>query len=617
MLRSLHRWRRWWFSRRARPIPPAAAADSPVAPPGPARVAGAPEGSAVPSPIAPPSPARPEVRAVPSPVAPVVVAAPPPPRSLPHRVAVAVAWIAAIAAAILNLRQGWIATWSPAGIPNFDIADYMLRAHQMADSIDAGDASAWFVQAVAPDVHPPMHPAITSLWLATFGRSMDGACVLAFIEYTAAVALLIPIGRAVDRHTGGFAGLVAAVLTTMSLLHRDLSTAPMTEPMSLLFVNIALMATLLGEHRATAPGRAGGALFVGFTVLAAGLVRYNLIPMLLVPLAAVHAVRVLSQQTRWLDPSPLLWFLPSIVTLAAWQHFQPDLQHAIVRFFANVDSEIPLWSEENLTWLPNAFTSGITGSPVLSALTAGGFAVGIGHAALRLRRGESTREILIQTFVVVAAVALFVHRYKLGRNLYVVAPLAYLAAALPICRLGSRSLAIGGLLLALSTGGWWELRALTDPHVKQNNFLEQPELERMLKHIASVASGSQRLVVAGAHRELNAHILELQLRSTSPNTEVIFQPPYPPSCETDEARPEQCSPGVVQTWAHEPGTAFMTVAQTRSLGRKGKRTSNRRQWTAKMAEQVNEILTDVPGLTKTTETMSHAGLEVTIWEGGE
>lgn len=501
---------------------------------------------------------------------------------------------------VSNLRQGWKATWKPDGIPNFDIADYLLRAHQIAD---ARDLSAWVAKVLEPDVHPPMHPAITGLWLSLVSRETAGACVLAFVEYAAALALLVPLGALVAGRSGAAAGLVACVLTSMSLLHRGLSTAPMTEPMSMFAVNLTLVAALLAWRRPSV----GAALGVGVAVCAAGLVRYNLLPMLLVPLFVAHGLRVATGSGRWFEP--FWWVLPSTACFAGWVALRPELPRKIQHFFTNVDSGVPLWSEENLAWIPTQFAQEVAGEPALAIGTAGALVVGGGWSLSRLRRDPG--EVLLHAFVLVAAAALFVHRYKLGRNLYVVAPVAYLAAALPVCRVLSRSLAASITASVLAMAGWWVLRERTDGRVIQRNFSEQPALSRVLDDVTQTAVASQRMVIAGAHRELNAHLLELHLRSAAPATVLVFQPPYAPGCEDGSTPPEHCRPGEVERWADTPGTAFLTVAQTRGLSRKG--ASNRRQWTARMAREVRERLSNVSGLTETRSQLKEAGLEVTLW----
>ncbi|MDP2313908.1 MAG: hypothetical protein Q8P41_13460 [Pseudomonadota bacterium] len=522
------------------------------------------------------------------------------------------AWIVGLLLLVATLRQAWLATWSPTGIPTFDVADYVLRAHDLADALRAGDLAAWGRRFLTPDLHPPLHPALVGLVFAVGAPTMAAACTVAFIELAVAMGMLVVLGRRADLGAGAAAGLVAAVLTSASLLHRGLATSPMTEPLSL----VAVLGTLALALPADGPASRRRAVGVGVAVLAAGLVRYNLVPMLLVPLLLDHALRVLLRRRPWTDTRWIAWIVPTVVGFGVWGWVQPGLEADVRYFFTNNDSGVPLWSAANLRWLPEAFATDVAGVAVLAGLVAVATVGGLVSALRRLRAGEPAGELLVHAFAFVAMAALFVHPFKLERNLYVVAPALYLVAALPVVRLARRHVGVGTVALVASVAAFVVLRGATDARVDaKRSFSEEPELRAALDRVVARARAAERVVIAGAHRDLNEHLFALTLRGEAPGTEVVLQSVYPPDCDAETPPPNVvCTPTEVDRWLTTEGTIFATVEQAGPPGRKAQR--GRREGTVRMARDVAQRVATVPGLVPEELDLHRARLKLTIYAPG-
>ncbi len=544
----------------------------------------------------------------------------------PARLLALAAWVVGLVLVVATMRQAWLATWLPEGIPTYDVADYVLRGHDLGDALRAGDARTWLARFFTPDLHPPLHPALVGVVFAWGSPTMAAACTLAFVELALGLVLLVALGRRVDPDVGAVAGLVAAALTSASLLHRNLATSPMTEPLSLVAVLVTLVLALHVADGPRPPGLDGPRrhALVGVAVLAAGFVRYNLVPMLLVPLLLDHALRVALRRRSWMDARPLAWAAPSLVVFGAWWALQPKLESDLRYFFTNNDSGLPLWSEANLRWLPETFAADVAGAPALVGIVALATAWGLVAALRRLRAGgpagepggEPGGELLVHAFALVGLAALFVHPFKLERNLYTIVPAIYLVAALPVVRLARRHMALGVGLLAASVLGFVALRGATDGEVDASrSFSSDPELRAALDRVVARARGAERIVIAGAHRELNENLLSLTLRGEAPATELVFQPVYPPDCDTDPpSDAAHCIPAEVDRFLSSPGTLFATIEQAGPPARKARR--GRREGTMRLARDVADRIATVPSLVAESLDLHRARLRLTIYAPG-
>ena len=423
----------------------------------------------------------------------------------------AVGWLVGVAAVAAGVHQGWRATWLPHGIPSLDVADYLVSALALRDAWLASDPAAFASAMLAPNVHPPLHPLVLAAWTLVRGASIASAAEVAALTWVAALGALIWLGHRAHPIYGRWAGLAAAALTAASVEHQRLSAAPMTE-------NLALLALLLALGAAST--RAG--LVAGACVCLAALVRYNLAPMLVVPIVIAHVVE--SRNARRSFRGLALTMLPTLAVLVAWTAARPELPSFLGSFFRNVDSGLPTWSAENLAWLPTAFALGYTGN---TAVAAGVGVLLLASAASwtpEARKDDARRvERLLQVFVLTAVVAITVHPYKLTRVLHGVVPVAYLVAtltvaraanALPLARLPVVAGALGlALLLHRANGAAGRHGRL--------EFAAGADTTKALDRAVLAMDGSAEVILSGSHAVLNLHTLELWYRMGHPNARVL------------------------------------------------------------------------------------------------
>jgi hypothetical protein len=317
--------------------------------------------------------------------------------------------------------------------------------------------------------------------------------------------------------------------------------------------------------------------------------------MLLVPLVGMELLRVTREGRGYRPWGALALVAPVVVGFMAWNRAEPELQTLVQRFFLNVDSGIPLVSTENLAWLWVSFAAEGTGLGTATGLVVGLFALGV-WAALRSGGGNGGAARTLVLFVLCAVAALLLHRYKLGRNVFVIVPFVYLVALVPVSRAAvaaaerGRAGLFGGLLVAL--GALAAVAHTTRGAVAPAQFTECRHLGHALDIVTEVALRSDRVVVAGAHRAMNRHLIELWTRLAGSNAEVVFEEAYPPACSAppDEV-PGYCSPIVTRRYLlSDAEVARTSVVSVSPLGtRSGAGARGRVEWSVLVARQVGEL----------------------------
>lgn len=440
------------------------------------------------------------------------------------------AWIVGAALLLLALRRAALSTACVHCVPSFDVADYLNQALDLRDASAAGRLLA---ELRAPALHPPGHAAVMALAMGLLGTELPSMMQASLGLFGLSLAALLALGHALDAQRGRWAGLIAAGLTATSVEHVRLSTAPMTENLAL---TVTLLTLALGARSLERPSR-GLALAVGVSALAGALVRYNLGPMLLAPLLLAWLVDRALARGGWLDPRPWLWALPTALTFGAWGWLEPGLPDAIFRFLHNVDSGLPTWSAENLSWAPRTFAHRYLDAPALAvavgALAALGLLEGLRPGARQTRSGDR----VVGLYVLLSLAVITLHPYKLTRTLHGVVPPLFLLAALPLVRLplpraphaavAARAL---GLAAALCLGAWRLSLPSPPEDAERPEVGENPEFTTLMEALVAQARGHRTLEVLGNALSVNPHSLRLTLRSEVPGLQVRLQPPLPPSC---------------------------------------------------------------------------------------
>lgn len=490
--------------------------------------------------------------------------------------------------------------WPLAPIPTFDVADYLVQAAAFAEAIEARDGRAVIELALEPSVHPPLHPLLLGAWMALTEPTAEMACAWAFVLRGVGLLLVVALGAAVRPVGGVEAGVTAALLTSLGLLHESMFLAPMTEPLAMVLVLATLVAVVYTRGKASI----GSGLMVGAALLGASLVRYNLLPMLAVPLLGYHAWEARrAPRDPWTWVTPVLWLAPLGLVFGAWSAARPDLFAEVSHFFRNVDSGIPVLSVANLGWLATAFTSQVTGAPLATVLVV--------LAALWSLRAEATSPArLLWLFLLVGAAALLFHRYKLGRNVFVLVPVLYTVVLSGLWSRAdqARSWSVAALASAILTAG---VHLTTRSLAQESYFTDDRFVMHALDAVATAGRTSRRVVIAGAHRDFNEHLLTWWLNKEGVASDIDFQEPYHPSCARETPKPGvSCSPDLVETWMDTPGTVVVTVAQSGGRGSVG--AAARREWTQVMWDQVEDLL-EARGYHHEDVEVRSAGLRVRVY----
>lgn len=470
--------------------------------------------------------------------------------------ALALAWGLAMAAG---------ASWRPEGVPTFDAADYLEQALTFRDGLRARDGAKVIAQALAPDVHPPLHALALGVWLLASGGGLPMAMAAELAVFAAGLGALVWLGQRVDPGRGGWAGAAAAALVAFSGQHQRLAAAPMTENLAML-LSIAAVGLMFR----------GPPLAAGFAVLAAGLVRFNLLPMLLLPALAWAAWQ--RRRDAW------GWVLPPVLAFAAWRAARPELGDALTTFFTNVDSGVPTWSRENLTWVPRVLVKDVWG-PAATALVVGAFVSGL--------RGAAPGERLVQAVALVGMAALTLHPYKLERGLHGTVPFLALAATLAVARVAreGRGVALAGAALAAALG----LRLLFPPLPGRLEVGDSPELRAALDDLVARTSGRERLVFVGSHPLVSRHAVSLWHHLAGSRVVVTDEPAPHPDCRGDLVPAGlDCTPKLA---AEGLGSATVLVVERLGEARRRKAGAPDATWGPETARRVAELASarGVPG----------------------
>ena len=427
-------------------------------------------------------------------------------------------WLVAAVCIPLVLGTVWRAhqlAYDPAGLPTWDSAGYLLEGVKIHEYLVWGDIVGLIGQLLRPDLHPPLHALVLGSWLAAFGNTLAAARAYPVFAYLLGGAAIVAIGRRVSGEWT--AGLLAALAFSVGLASLDLLCTPMTESTALWTELLALGCAIHLDGRRDIRSR----LWVGLAVFAAGMVRYNLWPMLLAPLYVHHAwthrrgIIDAQQRKALFDPSVLLWMMPTALGLAVWQVLRPDLATNIQKFLENRSSGIPFWSAENLAWVPIQTTAEFVGTWWVTVPVFALFGVGVLRSTLTRRRTPADQGLdLLRLFVLASAAALTLHDFKVVRNLHTVLPLLYLCAFHELSRLKFKRLPLAVVVLPLCVG-WttWQHTTTLQALPARSDFKADPIVRQTLEFIEARSRESKRVWVTGWVFRISPNVIDWWLRT--------------------------------------------------------------------------------------------------------
>lgn len=449
---------------------------------------------------------------------------------------IALAGIAvAIIAYTLVRTRGILVT--PDGLPAWDAAGYLLEGLKSAIPLAAFDIKTLLGVLLRPDLHPPLHSFLLGVWLAVFGNEMSVVRTFPFVLYIVGLGLLVGLGQRFGGRSGRNAALGAAVLFTLSVEGVRYITTPMTENTALVFELLALGLAVWNVDRTDTRSR----LLVGSAVVAASLTRYNLAPMLLVPLFFHHVWRHLRNRRALLDPRVLLFAAPTVGTLLLWQLLRSDLARNIKIFFENRSSGLEFWSVENLAWVPITLAKSYLNSTPLAIVLATLFlmslapsvvgrdlTIRLGPVRWTLRHSEGLR--LLHAFLLVSFGALTWHDYKIDRGLHGIAPLVYLSAlwALGGLQIPGRALVFAPVVLLLGVGlplGYHQFSEAIPGLAAKSDFRPEPPVIRSLEFIEAQARKRKQIWVTGWVFRLSPNLIEYWLKSRGVPAKIKLDSP--------------------------------------------------------------------------------------------
>ncbi len=509
-------------------------------------------------------------------------------------------YVAAATVTVLGAVHGWRTShWVEGEIPTYDVADYMLRAEHFRSSLATGDPSAFAAQLFESNVHPPGLPAAMAVWALVAGPGFAGASVFSAFVSTVNLVLIVLFARQCAPGWGLLPGAAAAGVVAASPLHASLFAVPMTEPLAL-FAVLSTLSLVAGPQGLVRD------LAISSCILLGAVTRYNLAPMLLFPVAAVSVLEAI--EARKLTPlrTPVLAVTVLGGYFGLWYSQNAAMTEGLGRFFRNVDSGIPLFSAANLHWLWKALYGDVAASVTVAVAAV----VGLTTAALLPTRARARVAVV---FTAVAIAALLLHRYKLGRNLYVVAPVWFVAACLGL-QAGVVERArpyVGWALLGLAIAHG--VRVRDQQAETPRYYTEDRHLRHGLEAITGAAQLHDQVVIVGAHRELNKHLLELWLSAYAPGTSILFEEQYPPACVRREVQPRQVSRcqldevlGSLRQTQPPRGTAYVAIAAWSPR-------ASRADWTTRMAADLASVLGGTDRFSAETTTLRSLGMQVTIY----
>lgn len=448
--------------------------------------------------------------------------------------------VAAIAVAA-SLSHAYSLAYAPDGLPTWDPAGYLVEAVKIHASLVAFDVLGVLKGLTKPDLHPPLHSGLLAFWLAIFGNTMDAARAYPVFCFVVSLGLLGWIGHRAVPGRGLEAGLGAALLTALGSGNLELLTSPMTESTGLVTQLLALGLAVHWADRRDARAQLG----VGLAVLAASLVRFNMAPMLLVPLYVHHVWRNRGDREALVDPRILLWAAPTLVGFAAWQLARPDLFGYIEKFFENRSSGLTFWSVENLLFVPLAVHRAYL--PWLGAALFLPFLVGLvpRRAAAEAPSGAGLGR--LQAYVIVGFAALTWHDFKISRNLATALPVFYLCALAPLATIrlaAGPALGFAALLGLCGYGAWQHTVTLADI-AKRTDFQPDPVAHEALGFIQKHAATRDQAWVTGWVFRLSPNLIDYWLRVNGVTAKLRLD---------QQLFGTQTRTGVEATWTEEYAT---------------------------------------------------------------
>lgn len=444
--------------------------------------------------------------------------------------------IACVGVTAITLWHAHALAYSPDGLPTWDSAGYLLEAERVRALIVAGNATGLIGQLARPDLHPPLHALVLGVWMSVLGPSLAAARAYPVAAFIAGWFGVVALGKL----AGTRVGVLAATMFTLGLTSLDLLCTPMTESTALWAELLALGVAMRFRSRTDV----WSGTMVGLGVLSAGMVRYNLWPMLLAPMGVDLALTLLAKR-RLVGPSHMLkgarsivlWTAPTLLLLATWQYARPELASNIEKFLENRSSGIPFWTIENLAWVPIQTTKEFFGTWLVTGPLLGLFGLGlVRHLARLWRSGGSPADAppvdepldLLRIFVLVSFAALTAHDFKVVRNLHTVLPLFLLCAlheldllaalATQSLQATARTRLVRASASVLGGSGllcWvaWQNLAVLPALTKRADFTPDPTVLQALEFIEHHARASKRTWVTGWVFRISPNLIDWWLRT--------------------------------------------------------------------------------------------------------
>jgi hypothetical protein len=408
--------------------------------------------------------------------------------------------------------------YSPDFLPGWDASGYVLRGLNIHDALASFDIEKLISLIGKPDIRPPAFSLMLGTFMLFAGTKLTVGTLWAQAAFFVSLGLLIGMGARLGGLKGAWAGGMAAVLTAAGLDHLAMIMVPMSESTTLLTMLGVTLGILFLLDRGI-KGQVG----VGFLLLWAGLIRYNLPVMIGVPLLLWHLWEALCFKSRpLLSGAPIAWLMPGALYFGVWWLLKPELPDQIEKFLVNRSSGLEFWSAENLLFFPTALTDAFLGPEgwVIFAL----FTVNLISLLRPVSFSASSPGIrLVQLQVLAGIAALTLHDYKLARNLYGTLPSLYLMAFLPLTALSGWMLyGLFGLSLAGAVGlGVISYTERIPSLLDRYHFEPDPSASASLRFIKEQSTGMNRIWITGTNDTLSPPLIELYLRSEGVDAKLL------------------------------------------------------------------------------------------------
>jgi len=342
---------------------------------------------------------------------------------------------------VLSVLRAQIDFISPLDLPSGDVGYYTTQAMAFRDQMVSFNVVGLFQLAAQPEIHPFVHPLLLGAWMVIAGDSQDAVRSYGVAGFALSMVLLVWVCRL--SHPRGFSlGLVAVMLTALCTFQRSHLFTAMTEPTSqvIWLLSLGIILRFHGDRRVWPH------LLIGLSILVGTLVRYNLFPMLLVPLLLFHLLTHRKHLSAAFHPRFLGWFAPTFVVGIAWTIVHPDLPLVVAAFFVNSPTESNLLTSDHLLWVPSRLAIDFMDSwwlavPFMVLFIAGSFpmfSLSTFRGKMRVLGNDFTADLrspppvlLLQLAVWSSFVALTIHPLKIPRNLTIHMPLFFACALLP------------------------------------------------------------------------------------------------------------------------------------------------------------------------------------------